>query len=114
MYASDIGFKENIKDFSDSALDHVKNTRVRKYQLKQDNPNERDRIGLIRQEAPDQLHAGEESLDLYQMCSMLWKSVQELADKVSSSKRKGCTNDQRQSRNRLHTRAGAGFYYLLL
>lgn len=79
---SDIGFKENVSDFSDSALDHVKNTRVRKYRLKSDKPEERDRIGLIRQEAPDQLHAGDESLDLYQMCSMLWKAVQELTEKV--------------------------------
>jgi len=80
--SSDIGFKEDIKDFSDSALDHVKNTRVRKYRLKNDKPEERDRIGLIRQEAPDQIHAGEESLDLYQMTSMLWKAVQELSAKV--------------------------------
>ena len=83
--SSDVSFKENISDYSESALDQVKATRVRKYNLK-DKPNERDRIGLVRQEAPDQLHAGEESLDLYQMCSMLWKSVQELAEEVQQLK----------------------------
>jgi len=79
---SDISFKNNVEDYAESALDHVKKTKVRKYRLNSDRDTDPDRIGLVRHEAPAQLKGDESTLDLYQMCSMLWKSVQELSDQV--------------------------------
>lgn len=84
--ASDMSFKTDVQDYSESALDHIKNTKVRKYKLKNDNPQTPDRIGLIRDEAPQQLQTEDSTLDLYQMCSMLWKSVQELSAELDSLK----------------------------
>lgn len=81
--SSDVSFKEDIIDYDLTALDQIKATKVKKYKLKED-PTNADRIGLIRQEAPPQLQTGEDSLDIYQMCSMLWKAVQELSDKVEA------------------------------
>jgi hypothetical protein len=76
-------FKDNIVDYQDSALEQIKKTKVRKYKLKEDDPTTPDRIGLIREEAPAQLHAEDDTLDLYQMVSLLWKSVQELSAQVT-------------------------------
>lgn len=81
--SSDISFKENVEDYDESALDHIKNTKVRKYNLKNDNLNNA-RIGLIRGEAPPQLQADDDTLDLYQMVSMMWKAIQELTATVET------------------------------
>src|SRR5689334_2442619 len=92
MYASafnvgsDMRFKDDVQDFTESALDHVKATKVRKYKLKTDRAADPERIGLIRQEAPEQIHGDEDTLDIYQMCSMHWKAVQELSDQVATLK----------------------------
>jgi hypothetical protein len=84
--ASDVTFKTDVKDYEESALDHVNKTKVRKYKLKNEDPKNPDRIGLIRDEAPEQLQAEDNTLDLYQLCSMLWKAVQELSAEVSTLK----------------------------
>lgn len=81
--SSDLSFKENIDDYQESAIDHIKNTKVRTYNLKNDS-NKNARIGLIRGEAPAQLQADDDTLDLYQMVSMLWKAVQELTSTVET------------------------------
>jgi hypothetical protein len=82
---SDESYKDTIEDLTESALDQVKKTKVRKYHLKGiDKGTDPKRIGLIRHEAPKQLQANEEQLDLYQMCSMLWKAVQELSAQVEA------------------------------
>ncbi len=83
---SDMRFKDDVQDFEESALDHVKATKVRKYKLKTDRADDPERIGLIRQESPKQIQGDEDTLDLYQMCSMLWKAVQELSDQVATLK----------------------------
>lgn len=84
--ASDVAFKTDIADYSESALDHINKTKVRKYKLKNEDPKSPDRIGLIRDEAPEQLQAEDSTLDVYQMCSMLWKAVQELTEQVQQLK----------------------------
>lgn len=48
-------------------------------------------IGLVAQEAPAQIRAGQasdgsEAIDIYQMAAMMWGSIQELADEVDSLK----------------------------
>jgi transposase len=80
---SDSSYKNVIEEMKESALDLVKRTKVKKYHLKnQDKDTDPKRIGLIREEAPEQIHANDEQIDLYQMASLLWKSVQELSDKL--------------------------------
>lgn len=76
-------FKENIRDFSESVLEKVKNTPVRKYKLKSDG---RQHIGLILDEAPEELRADEEHLQVYDMISYLWRAVQELTVELEAVK----------------------------
>jgi hypothetical protein len=82
---SDASYKNVSDEMKESALDQVKKTKVRKYHLKGiDKDTDPERIGLIRDEAPAQIHANDEQIDLYQMCALLWKSVQELSDQVAA------------------------------
>lgn len=75
-------FKENIQDFTDSVLEKVKNTPIRKYQMKEAETNA-EQIGLVYDEAPEELRSEDgETLQLYKTVSYLWKAVQELTAKV--------------------------------
>ena len=73
-------YKTDIEEYNDNALDQVKETPIRKYKYKGD-PDDRERIGLIRDESPGSI-TNKDTVDLYSMVSVLWKSVQELAAKV--------------------------------
>ena len=73
--------KKNIEDYSGDALELVNGTRVTEYNLKDENEDiDYKRIGLIVQESPIEIinFIGGDSIDLYEMASILWKSVQEL------------------------------------
>ena len=74
--------KNSIELCSDSVLEKVKDTPVRKYHLNTDEPNQDKRIGLVLDEVPAELVHDEHTLDLYSMTTMLWKAVQELTAKV--------------------------------
>jgi hypothetical protein len=74
-------YKKGIRSFSDSVLNQIRETPVRKYKLNQDQDDDPERIGLIRDESPEQI-TKDDTIDLYQMCSMLWRAVQELTNKV--------------------------------
>jgi hypothetical protein len=74
-------FKEQIEEFKLNALELIEKTPVRKYILKAD---QKEHIGLILDESPEQLQEDEEHISLYSMCSMLWKGLQELSQKVDS------------------------------
>jgi Chaperone of endosialidase len=81
--------KTNIEPL-DSALDKVNGSKVYKYTLKQyvdDNGNPRpysNKIGLIYEEVPTDLHGADDGIDLYSVCGLLWKAVQELSAQVNS------------------------------
>jgi len=77
---SERAYKTDIEEYNDNALDQVKTTPIRKYKYKGD-PEERERLGLIRDESPGSI-TNNDTVDIYSMVSMLWKSVQELAAKV--------------------------------
>lgn len=73
--------KKNIEDWAGDALKLVNGTRVAEYHLKDENEDfDYKRIGLIVQESPIEIinFNGGDSIDLYEMTSLLWKSVQEL------------------------------------
>ena len=76
--------KKNIEDYSGDALELVNGTRVTQYNLNdEDEDVDYKRIGLIVQESPLEIinFIGGDSIDLYEMTSLLWKSVQELDTK---------------------------------
>lgn len=79
-------FKENIREFSDSVLEKVKNTPIRKYKMKEAK-NNTEQIGLVFDEAPEELRSDDgETLQLYKTVSYLWKAVQELTAEVEALK----------------------------
>lgn len=80
--SSEREFKKDIRDYDQSVLSSVKNTPVRSYKLKTDKDQDENRIGLIRDEAPEQIKSESGTIDLYSMISVLWKAVQELTEKV--------------------------------
>lgn len=77
---SERSYKEDIEECKESVLQKILKTPVRLYKLKGDK-NKTKRMGLIRDESPEQIQDSE-TVDLYQMTTMLWKAVQELTVKV--------------------------------
>ena len=73
--------KKNIEDYTESALEEICSTPIRKYHLNTDLDNELKRIGVIVQEAPlNAIDLSGEGVDLYQMITMSWKAIQELKE----------------------------------
>ena len=84
---SDASYKNVESEMKESALDQINQTKVKKYHLKGiDKDTDPQRIGLIRDEAPAQIHANDEQIDLYQMCALLWKGLQEVSAELASLK----------------------------
>lgn len=77
---SERSYKEDIEECKESVLSKIMKTPVRLYKLKGDKTKTK-RMGLIRDESPEQIQDSE-TVDLYQMTTMLWKAVQELTAKV--------------------------------
>jgi hypothetical protein len=86
-------YKQDIKDFDGDALSLIKKTKVKKYKRKEE--PDRERIGLIQEEAPAELQTTafskitdkeEKYIDMYHMCSVLWAAVQQLSDQVQQLK----------------------------
>ncbi|SLM90068.1 Phage minor structural protein  len=77
-------YKKNIEEYTGDALELVNGTRVAQYNLNEEDEDvDYKRIGLIVQESPLEIinFIGGDSIDLYEMTSLLWKSVQELDTK---------------------------------
>jgi phage minor structural protein len=78
--------KKNIEEYKGSALDEIAKTPVFFYQLKQQNDGKK-RLGLLAESSPHDIvttiksNDGEEyqGINLYAMCAMMWKAIQELA-----------------------------------
>lgn len=102
LVTSDRKKKTNIKKLTGRALDKVKGSPVYRYKLKKEMEpdgnsikakaktliSDKESIGLIYDEAPEEIRResakGDKAIDLYGMASILWKSVQELNDKVEN------------------------------
>lgn len=95
---SDRAAKTNIINYDSSALQKIMGSKVYRYQFKRDlalkprsiNIQEKTNInalhlGLMYDEAPEEIRSESEDkkgIDLYAMCSMLWKGVQELTQRI--------------------------------
>lgn len=78
---SDREKKENIQTIEKSALNMVNTAKAYEYNLKK---NPQKRIGIMYDEAPECIRSEKngKTIDLYGMASLLWKSVQELDEKI--------------------------------
>lgn len=79
--SSERKYKSDIKSFDEDALAIVNNTKIRQY-IK----NDKSEIGVIADEAPEQLLTEDgKGITLYDMVSVVYKAVQELDKKVESN-----------------------------
>ena len=82
-------YKKEIEDYTDVAMDLINGTKVRSYYLNEDVSGvDPKRIGLIVQESPLEIISliGGDSIDSYEMSSLLWKGVQELSTELTNTK----------------------------
>lgn len=79
-------YKKDIKPFG-GAIQKVRDAKIYDYVRTEteEGREETRQIGLLHEEAPDDVKDSDETIDLYSMISVLWKAVQELADVVESS-----------------------------
>lgn len=99
--ASSRDYKKNIEEYTGDALELVNGTRVTQYNLNDEDENvDYKRIGLIVQESPLEIinFDGGDSIDLYEMTSLLWKSVQELDAKNKVLEKEKNNLDERLSK----------------
>lgn len=79
-------YKTDIQPYTDSALSLIDSSTVYSYKYKSDGENALTKYGLvIERECPEEVidNSGD-AICLYSMCSILWKSVQELNAKVEA------------------------------
>lgn len=75
--------KKNIDLYKRSSLSDIISTNIYTYHLNEDLNEEMKRIGIIVQDAPvDAVDLSGVGIDLYQMCTMSWKAIQELNNKI--------------------------------
>ncbi len=79
--------KKDIELFNKSALDLISETPVYSYRYKSDFDTEPKRVGLMYEEAPEEIMLLTGGIDIYGMASVLWKAVQELYSEIQSMKR---------------------------
>lgn len=72
-------YKKDITDYEESAIDKIRNFKVRKYKMIKDDS---EQIGLIHDEAPKELQLGD-GINLYAMGSLNTKGIQELDERIS-------------------------------
>ena len=90
--SSSLEFKKAIEDYTGNATELIETTPVRKYHLNEDIEGvDVKRLGLIVQESPlDIVNTdGGQTIDLYQMTSLLWKSNQELSARLKILENEG-------------------------
>ena len=78
-------YKTDIQLYTDKALSLIESSTIYSYKYKDDGDTALTKYGLIiERECPKEIidNSGD-AISLYSMCSILWKSVQELAEKIS-------------------------------
>ena len=78
-------YKTDILPYTDSALSLVNSSVIYSYKYKDEGENAITKYGLvIERECPKEVVANSgDAISIYSMCSILWKSVQELSQKVA-------------------------------
>ena len=79
-------YKTDIQPYTDSALSLIDSSTVYSYKYKSDGENALTKYGLvIERECPEEvIDISGDAICLYSMCSILWKSVQELNAKIEA------------------------------
>lgn len=83
-------YKTQISQYDANALNMVNSTIIYSYKYKHDGENAPTKYGvIIERECPKELvdNSGD-AISIYSMCSILWKAVQELSDKVTKLEEK--------------------------
>lgn len=78
--------KKNIELYKENATKIVKNSEIYTYHLKSESDDSKKHIGFVigeKYKTPEEVIA-EKGVDLYTMISILWKSNQELNEKIES------------------------------
>ena len=91
---SSIDYKENVRDYG-NALEKVKALEVKQYDYKEEFGGAKDCIGLIAEDVPQELYVsqkGHVGVDVYGLCSMLVKAVQNLTAKVEKMEVRNANN----------------------
>lgn len=82
--------KKNISKVEENALEIVKNAEIYNYNLKSEKDTDKKHYGFIigeKYKTPDQVVANSgEGIDIYSMCSILWKAVQEQQKEIEELK----------------------------
>ncbi|MED3785510.1 phage tail spike protein [Geobacillus stearothermophilus] len=85
---SSIQWKKDIEVYTGNALDKILSAIPKMYRFNEDDESVPKRLGLIYEESPEEIQAkGSSAIDLYAMCTLLWKAVQELFNEIQSMKR---------------------------
>ena len=82
--------KKNISKVEENALEIVKNAEIYNYNLKSEKDTDKKHYGFVigeKYKTPDQVVANSgEGIDIYSMCSILWKAVQEQQKEIEKLK----------------------------
>lgn len=82
--------KKNISKVEENALDIVKNAEIYNYNLKSEKDTDKKHYGFVigeKYRTPDEVIANSgEGIDIYSMCSILWKAVQEQQKQIEELK----------------------------
>ncbi|MED5043199.1 phage tail spike protein [Geobacillus stearothermophilus] len=85
---SSIQWKKDIEVYTGNALDKILSAIPKMYRFNEDDESVPKRLGLIYEESPEEIQSkGSSAIDLYAMCTLLWKAVQELFNEIQSMKR---------------------------
>jgi phage minor structural protein len=71
-------YKNNIEELAVDAMAKIKGTKAYKYNRKWDKKGSKKHVGLVYEEAPEEIQDGEGGVSLYGMASMLWKANQQM------------------------------------
>lgn len=80
--------KKDIEPFDENGVEIINNASIKTYRYKEEDEDTKKHIGLIFDEAPPEITQQAGAIDLYAMCSVAWKAIQELSQKIESLEEK--------------------------
>lgn len=82
--------KKNVSLYNEDALKLIKNAEIYSYNLKSEKDTDKKHIGFVigdKYKTPQEVIAKSgDGIDIYSMCSILWKAVQELTEEIEKLK----------------------------
>lgn len=88
--------KKNIKKFKNNMLETIKNAELYEYNYKTEKDEDKKHIGFVigkNYKTPSEAVSNNgQAIDIYTMCSLLWKAVQELTEKVEKLEQEAKTD----------------------